>query len=65
MLQQHYDRARLRYDGADEDGPRAVFGKLLVSDRFVVLQAVICSRELRQMYFGKRERERERERESV
>ena len=39
--------------GQDEDGPRAVLGKLVASNRIILLQAVICGRDLRQMYFGK------------
>ena len=55
VLQQHCDRALLLHDGTDEDGPRAVFGKLMVSERCILLQAAICGRDLRQMYFGKLE----------
>ena len=53
VVQQHCDRALLFYGSMDEDAPRPVFDKLVVSERFVLLQACICGRDLRQMYFGK------------
>ena len=37
VVQQPYDRALLFHDSIDDDAPRAVFGKLIVSDRFVML----------------------------
>ncbi len=44
MLEQHCDRALVLHDPSDEDAPRMVFGKLVVSDDFVML---------RRMYYAK------------
>ena len=44
MLEQHCDRALVLHDPSDEDAPRMVFGKLVVSDDFVnyVAPYVLC-----------------------